>query len=120
MKIKLLRLLLIAVLLVFTGCNSDDDDSTSFNAIVLREGNCGINDNIGGPLDYLIELDGNLVELPVMGNTIYAAANLPEEFMVEGLEINITFRDLNEDELFICPTVEGLEVFPVIYIETVE
>lgn len=118
MKIRKVNLLIIAVLAVFISCNDDDKVDGPFNAVVLRAGNCGVDDNISSATDYLIELNEDFVQFPVENNTIYVAENLPEEFKVEGLEINVAFRDLTDDEVVICPDVEGLEVFPFIYIET--
>tara|TARA_B110000093_G_C12894679_1_gene377674 strand:+ start:699 stop:1073 length:375 start_codon:yes stop_codon:yes gene_type:complete len=122
MKNKTLNLLLIITIVFITSCNSDDDNeetNDSFNVTVLREGNkCGIVDDITGTLDYLIEFDQNATDLPVSNQTIYYAANLPENYRTENLQINITFREINENEEAICATVIGGDEYPFIYILT--
>lgn len=122
MKIKTLNLLLIITIVFITSCNNDDnsgENNNSFNVTVLREGNkCGIVDDIPGTLDYLIEFDQNTTDLPISNQTIYYAANLPENYRTENLLINITFREKNENEVVICDNSIGGDEYPFIYILT--
>lgn len=122
MKTKITTLLLTLSIVLFFNCSNDDDSNTNFNATVLRQGNkCGIDDdNSSSTLDYLIEFNENVTNLPIEGTKIYYAANLPEDFKIEGLELNITFRDLNEDELVICDTSIGGDEYPFIYVLTAQ
>ncbi len=119
-----LNLLLIMTIVFITSYNNDDDDdgenNDSFNVTVLREGNkCGILDDIPGTLDYLIEFDQNTTDLPISNQTIYYAANLPENYKTENLQINITFREINENEEVNCDNSIGGDEYPFIYILTV-
>jgi hypothetical protein len=120
MKIKTLNLLLIITIVFITSCNKDDDSgetNDSFNVTVLREGDkCGIVDDIPGTLDYLIEFDQNTTDLPISNQTIYYAANLPENYRTENLQITITFREINENEEVNCDSAIGGDDYPFIYI----
>ena len=119
MKTKITLVLLTLSFILCFNCSNDDDVNTNFNAIVLRQGgSCGIDDDNGDTIDYLIEFNENITDLPIENTCIYYADNLPEAFKKEGLEINITYRDLNEDELVICTTLQ--ETHPFIYVLTVE
>ncbi len=122
MKIRTLNLLLILTIAFITSCNNDDDNgitNDSFNVFVLREGNkCGIVDDIPGTLDYLIEFDQNTADIPISNQTIYYAANLPENYRAKNLQINITFREINENEIVNCDSSIGGDDYPFIYILT--
>jgi len=122
MKFKILNLLLIISIGLIISCDSDDyndESNDSFNVTVLREGNkCGIRDEIPGTLDYLIEFDNNTTDLPISNQRIYYAANLAENLRTENLQINITFREINENDEVICATFIGGDEYPFIYILT--
>lgn len=92
--------------------NSDDNDNQeNFNAIVLTQGlDCGDS--------YLIQFNDNAENVP--SNTtdnIFYEINLPEDYRVNNLEINVTFRLPNENELMNCTSQD--DAYPQIYIESV-
>ena len=125
MKIRILNLLLIMSLVLFMNCDNDDENSSendnSFNVTVLRQGNkCGIIDNDSDTIDYLIEFSENATNLPIENNTIYYAANLPENYKVNDILINITFRDINENDEILCAAFIGGDEYPFIYILSAE
>jgi len=84
--------------LVFISCKNDDDNSTIFfDAIVLGKGiDCGNS--------YLLKFSQNVEDLSTLDNTYYEL-NLPIEFKIEGKEISVEVRKLQENEFFACTTL---------------
>lgn len=92
-------------------CNNDNDtqEENEPNAKVLRIGeDCGNS--------YLIQLNDNNIPSNSTNNIFYEI-NLPEEFKMNDLEININFRLPNDNEIMNC-TGQGI-TYPQIYIESV-
>lgn len=119
MKIKPIVLLFIfAISFFLVSCNTDDDvNQNSFNVTVLRQGNkCGIVDNDNSTVDYLIEFNQVTTNLPLSNHYVYYAANLPQNFKVDGLQITIEYRDLNDDDAVICDAAIGGDDYPFVYI----
>lgn len=110
--------LIIVFGFILVSCSNDDATQTPLNAKVLRQGDkCELVDDGLSGLDYLIEFEDSS-NLPIENQSIYYAANLPENFKVDGLEIRINYRNLNENEFVkvFCNLAEGGDEFPFIYI----
>jgi len=102
---KNLFLFTIAALFLFVSCDKKSEDGEQkqlevnkpFNATatVLGKGqDCGA---------FLIRFDDDVANLPNNGwDNIYYASNLPEEYKVEGIEINAEFRNPEGDEFMAC------------------
>ena len=110
---KSIFLTFISFFMLLSCSNSDDENSNNVlnNAKVLRVGmDCGNT--------YLIKFINNSNNIPqnTTQNTFYAI-NLPEQYKVENLEVNINFRLPNENEIMNC-TSEDI-AYPQIYIESV-
>gem|GEM_PF-3391126 len=122
-------ILKIAILsIVLIGCGSDDnvvvnnnndnnnsstDDSIVedvFNAKVLYIGiDCGDT--------FLIQFNDNAINVPEnYTDNIFYAINLPEEYKIEGLDINVNFREPYEEETMVC-SMMGFG-YPQIFIES--
>ncbi len=112
--------IVFALILLVSGTSCANDDAPPenpptpeqlFNAKVLGVGfDCGS--------IFLIQFNDTAQNVPDnLGDKIFYAVNLSEEFKVDDLEIYIVFRELTVDELIVCST-EGPS-YPRIYIESV-
>jgi len=108
-------LILSLVLFLSLSCNNCDEDApqnnTNFNAKVLyKGGDCGNN--------YIIQFNSNAINVPSnRTNNIFYEINLSDQYRVNNLNINVTFRQPNNNEIMNCTTQDIL--YPQIYIESV-
>ncbi len=111
----------IITFFILTSCNEDngtilieDDEATlnSFNATVLSVGiDCGDS--------FLIKFNDDVENLPENNfDNVFYEINLPIEYKVEGLQINVTFREPTNEELMICSSFGFL--YPQIFIVSVD
>lgn len=91
--------------------SNNQNSTNSFNAKVLYQGaDCGDT--------FLIQFDENVSNVPNNNtNNIFYALNLDEQYKVEGLDINVDFREPYDEEIMACTTA-GVG-FPQIFIEQV-
>lgn len=111
-----MKTLILSLVLFFSlSCNNSDEDApqniTNFNAKVLyKGGGCGNN--------YVIQFNSNAINVPSnTTNNIFYEINLPNQYRVNNLDINVTFRQPNNNEIMSC-TTQGI-AYPQIYIESV-
>lgn len=106
MKILFLSL----VMLLTLGCSNDEDDKI-YNATVV-----GVGSDCGG--SYLIKFEKNAIGVPTnTSQNIFYEINLPSQFEVNGLKINVTFRQPTNNEIMVCLAKDY--AFPQIFIENV-
>ena len=101
-----------------TSCSDNDDAPPEnppppeqiYNAKVIGIGECGS--------AYTIKFNDNTENVPTnYYDNVFYETNLPEEYKVNDLEIYVIFRDITEDELYVC-TLQG-PAYPQIYILSV-
>ncbi len=112
MKTKILLILIFSVALFF-GCKKESNlknDSTP-NAKVLYKGpDCGNT--------FLIRFNENANNVPQnVTDSIFYGINLPSQYQIENLDINIDFRLPTNDEILSC-TSQGI-AYPQIFITNV-
>ena len=112
-----MKILFLSMLLILTVSCSKNEESISradaaftANAIVLsRGGDCGNS--------YLIKLNDNISGIPLnFTNNVFYEVNLPNQFKMANLPVNVTFRLPANSEKMVCTTM-GL-YYPEIFIET--
>jgi hypothetical protein len=103
-------LILSLVMLITLGCSNDEDDN-NYNATVI-----GIGPDCGNSC--LIKFEKNAIGLPsnTSENTFYEI-NLPSQFKVNGLKINVAFRQPTNNEIMVCTARDY--AYPQIFIESV-
>jgi hypothetical protein len=106
MKILFLSLIMLLTL----GCSNDADDK-NYNATVIGVGlDCGNS--------YLIKFNENAIGVPTnTSENIFYEINLPSQFKVNGLKINVAFRQPTNNEIMVCTAQDY--AFPQIFIESV-
>jgi hypothetical protein len=87
-------------------CDNDDvsepvPEPIIANAKMIRRGDCAI----GHHYVQLYELDYNILPSTVT-NDIFSIYNLSDEYRVDGLEINLIYRNLREEEKPFCMTFD--------------
>ncbi len=108
-------LILSLVLFLSLSCNNSDDENTQNNTtsnakVLYKGGDCGNN--------FVIQFNNNAVNVPTnTTNNIFYEINLPNQYRVNNLDINVTFRQPNNNEIMSC-TTQGIS-YPQIYIESV-
>ncbi len=108
-------ILSLVIFLTFSSCSNSDDTAsqsiTNFNAKVLYKGvDCGDN--------FIIQFNSNAINIPTnTTNNIFYEINLPNQYRVNNLDIYVTFRQPNNNEIMNC-TTQGIS-YPQIYIESV-
>mgnify|MGYP000982531105 CR=1 FL=1 len=109
---KYFFLILIGIVFITFSCKNNDNDDESFNATVLMEG-IDCNDS------FLIQFNDDVTGLPEndFDKTFYEI-NLPNEYKIENLDINVTFREPTNTELMVCTSLGT--AYPQIYIIGVE
>ncbi|NDP26597.1 MAG: hypothetical protein GZ087_04095 [Flavobacterium sp.] len=96
----------LMVLFLFS-CNNDERNN-NFNATVIGAGECS----------YLIKFDDNVIDVPTnTSQNIFYEINLPNQFKVNNLRINISFRQPTNNEIMACTTRDY--AYPQIFIEKV-
>ena len=106
---------MLVILLV--GCSKKEESNIMVNntftpnAIVLgRGGDCGNS--------YLIKLNNNISGIPPNStNNVFYEVNLPNQFKLVNLPVNVTFRLPTNSEKMVCTTMGPY--YPEIFIETV-
>jgi len=85
------------------------NNENSFNAKVLYKGiDCGDT--------FLIQFNNNAINVPEnFTDNIFYAINLPQQYKIEGLEININFRKPYDNEIMAC-SMMGI-TYPQIFVE---
>lgn len=112
---RIISITILTVLISLTSCEKVEPQLTeqnTFNAVVKSKGlDCGNT--------FLIEFNEDVQNLPnnTMDN-IYYAINLPDEYKVEGTEINVVFRQPEDEEYIACTTMGT--TYPQIYIISVD
>lgn len=104
------------VILITFSCSKNDDNQNNAvaplvtNATVMSRGlDCGN--------AYLIKFNNNVVGLPAnTTNNVFYEINLPNQYKVDNLALNVTFRLPTNSEIMNC-TAQGI-AYPQIYIET--
>jgi len=113
-KMKTIILALISIF-TFLSCKKSDSNppknSKTFNAKVIADGiDCG--------KSVIIQFNQNAQNIPLNNtNNIFYEINLPDQYRVYNMDLNVTFRLPRPDELFPC-TTQG-PTFPLIFIEKV-
>jgi hypothetical protein len=108
-------IILSIIFFITLSCNNDNDtatqNTTPFNAKVLYKGaDCGNN--------FVIQFNSNAINVPTnTTDNIFYEVNLPNQYRVENLDINVTFRQTTDTETMSC-TTQGI-AYPQIYIESV-
>lgn len=110
------KLIALTLILLSFGCskNTENDDQKLeplfTNAKVLGKGQDCSN-------AYLIKLNNNFVGIPPnTTNNVFYEINLPSQYKVDNLAINVTFRLPTNTEKMVC-TALGI-AYPEIYIQT--
>ena len=105
---KNLIIILMGVFIIITSCEKKEKAIDRSNATVLTKG-------IDCNESYLIKFDDTVSGLPhnTFENTFYEI-NLPDAYKVDGLRINVTFREPSNSELMNC-TNQGPS-YPQIFI----
>ena len=106
MKILFLSL----VMLLTLGCSNDENDKI-YNATVIGVGpDCGNS--------YLIKFEKNASGVPTnTSQNIFYEINLPSQYKVNDLKLNITFRPPTNNEIIACTSRDY--AYPQIFIENV-
>lgn len=112
-----MKSLIFSLLIFFTfSCSKNDDNQNSTsapletNATVLSRGQDCNN-------AYLIKFNNNVVGVPTNStNNVFYEINLPNQYKVDNLPLNVTFRLPTNSEIMNC-TTQGI-AYPQIYIET--
>ncbi len=105
MKIILLSLAMLLIL----GCSNNPDDKI-YNATIIGVGlDCGNS--------YLIRFEKNAIGVPTnTSQNIFYEINLPNQFKVNGLKINVAFRQPTNNEIMVCTALDY--AYPQIFIES--
>ncbi len=105
----------ILVLLTFSCSKNNENESTVVvplvtNATILSRGQDCNN-------AYLIKFNNNVIGIPTNStNNVFYEINLPNQYKVDNLPLNVTFRLPSNSEMMNC-TTQGI-AYPQIYIET--
>lgn len=104
-----LLMMLLATTFTFIACNNDDTTNVNtVNATILYKG-ADCNDT------FLIKFNNNTNNVPTnTTENIFYAINLPNQYKINNLQVNVTFRLPYENEIMNCTTV-GI-TYPQIYI----
>jgi hypothetical protein len=108
---KNIKTVLFSLLLLFLFSCSDDEGNNNFYATVVGAGmDCGDS--------YLIKFDDTTIALPKNNSqNVFYGTNLPSQFKVPGLRINVSFRLPTANELMACKTMDF--AYPQIFIKKV-
>jgi len=102
-----MKTIIFSLMMLFLCSCNNDESNDNFNATVIGAGECG----------YLIKFDDN-IDVPINSSqNIFYESNLPSQFKVKGLRINVAFRSPTNNELKACTTRDYS--FPQIFIERV-
>ncbi len=110
-RIVVALILVVSVMVGLGACKNNGNNGNNYNAKVIDKGmDCGD--------AYLIQLYSNNTNIPENStNNIFYAVNLPEQYQVKDLEIQVVFRIPSDAELLNCSTQDI--AYPQIYIEQV-
>lgn len=106
------NLLFLFISIFLLSCNKTDNQNDTFNAKVLHTGlDCGNS--------CLIKFYDGVNNVPANStDNIFYEINLPEQYKINGLDINVNFRTPNNDELMGCTTMDI--TYPQIFIINVD
>lgn len=94
---KYLIFAFFCLLLVVVSCESDDNETQYYDAVVVKKGlDCGDS--------FLVKLDESVSGFESIDNTFYEI-NLPNNFKIENKELRIQIRKPKNDEYLICTTL---------------
>lgn len=117
LKFIIMRTIFISILsLIAVSCDKNDDNQNNSvtplvtNATILSK---GLDCNNA----YLIKFNNNVIGVPANStNNVFYEINLPNQYKVDNLPLNVTFRLPTNSEIMNC-TAQGI-AYPQIYIET--
>ena len=106
---KKLIIILIGIFIIITSCEKKEKAIDNRSNATVRTKGIDCNES------YLIKFDDTVSGLPhnTFENTFYEI-NLPDAYKVDGLRINVTFREPTNSELMTC-TSQGPS-YPQIFI----
>jgi hypothetical protein len=98
-------------MIIFLCCCNNDESNDNFNATVIVRG-------LDCAGSYLIKFDDNLSNVPKNSSeNVFYEINLPNQYKIEGLRINVLFRLPTKDETMVCTAKDYS--YPQIFIDKI-
>lgn len=91
-----MKTILFSLLALFTLSCTNNDEDINYNATVI-----GMGSDCAG--SYLIKFDDNLSNVPKnTSENVFYEINLPNQYKIKGLRINVLFRLPTNNETMVC------------------